>query len=203
MNVDWKAFEKQIKDSQLSLMYSDFISASEKSDDENKSKRKVKSQLVSLLENTPKSDRINLLIEFIRQQAQNVLGLSSIEEVEIERPMHDMGMDSLMAIEIKNRINNAIGKDLPATVIFNYPTIKSLSEYILQNVLLIKDNNSSEVSKKKDDGKTNKKVSQPTPNAEISQPVSGKTDLLDKIEQMSEEAAEELLLKKLNGLKGK
>ncbi|MDP4174898.1 MAG: SDR family NAD(P)-dependent oxidoreductase, partial [Bacteroidota bacterium] len=238
MHVDWKAFEKQIKDSQFSLMYSEFISALEKSDDETNSKRKVKSQLVSLLENTPKSDRINLLIEFIRQQAQNVLGLSSIEEVEIERPMHDMGMDSLMAIEIKNRINNAIGKDLPATVIFNYPTIKSLSEYILQNVLSIKDNNRSEKdnnrsegSKQKDDGKTNEQVNQSAeaypekvkspeetklsketkPNAEISskendkmeEPVSGKMDLLDKIEQMSEEAAEELLLKKLNGLKGK
>ncbi|MGE5411922.1 MAG: SDR family NAD(P)-dependent oxidoreductase, partial [Clostridiales bacterium] len=218
MHVDWKAFEKQIKDSQLSLMYSEFISASEKSDDETKSKRKVKSQLVSLLENTPKSDRINLLIEFIRQQAQNVLGVSSIEEVEVERPMHDMGMDSLMAIEIKNRINNAIGKDLPATVIFNYPTIKSLSEYILQNVLSIKDknrsekdNNGSEGSTQKDDGKTNEQISQPTPNAEksskendkIEEPTSGKMDLLDKIEQMSEEAAEELLLKKLNGLKGK
>ena len=46
-----------------------------------------------------------------------------------------MGLDSLMAIELKNRLEHDLKVTLPATLIFEYPTIHELAEYILHDLL--------------------------------------------------------------------
>lgn len=48
----------------------------------------------------------------------------------VERGFFEIGMDSLMAIEIKNRVQTALGVPLRATVVFNYPHIAALSAYL-------------------------------------------------------------------------
>jgi NAD(P)-dependent dehydrogenase (short-subunit alcohol dehydrogenase family)/acyl carrier protein len=47
----------------------------------------------------------------------------------------DLGMDSLMVIELKNRLEKAFGSSLPSTIGFEFPTILALSEYIATQVL--------------------------------------------------------------------
>jgi hypothetical protein len=46
-----------------------------------------------------------------------------------------MGMDSLMAVELKARLERSLGVPLPSTLTFNYPTIKALVDYLLSDVL--------------------------------------------------------------------
>ena len=41
-----------------------------------------------------------------------------------------MGLDSLMALEFRNRLETAIERSLPATIAWNYPSIQSLVEYL-------------------------------------------------------------------------
>jgi hypothetical protein len=41
-----------------------------------------------------------------------------------------MGMDSLMSLELKGRIEEAVGIDLPSTLTFNYPTISALADFL-------------------------------------------------------------------------
>jgi phthiocerol/phenolphthiocerol synthesis type-I polyketide synthase B len=54
-----------------------------------------------------------------------------------------MGMDSLMAVEFRNRITKTLGdsinKALPATLIFNYPNINAITDYLLYDVLSFAD----------------------------------------------------------------
>jgi hypothetical protein len=46
-----------------------------------------------------------------------------------------MGMDSLMAVQLKSRLENRLGKSLPNTLIFNYPTIESMAGYLAEESL--------------------------------------------------------------------
>ena len=45
-----------------------------------------------------------------------------------------MGMDSLMSVELKRRLENRSGLQLPHTVIFNYPNVRALAGYLLEEL---------------------------------------------------------------------
>ena len=65
-------------------------------------------------------ERERLLLELVRSTAATVLS-ASVESVEPERPLRELGLDSLMAVELRNRLASLLGKRLPATLLFDYP----------------------------------------------------------------------------------
>jgi amino acid adenylation domain-containing protein len=86
------------------------------------------------LEKIPISDRQDVLINHIQEQVSKMLGLKS-SQLKRDQGFADMGMDSLIAIEFRNHLENSLGLSLPATLVFEYPTIKSLAEYITTKLL--------------------------------------------------------------------
>jgi hypothetical protein len=46
-----------------------------------------------------------------------------------------MGMDSLMAVELRGRLERSLSVPLPSTLTFNYPTIRTLADYLLSEAL--------------------------------------------------------------------
>jgi acyl carrier protein len=53
------------------------------------------------------------------------------ETIEADRPLREIGFDSLTGVELRNRLNNATGLRLPATLIFNYPTPLEIARHLL------------------------------------------------------------------------
>jgi hypothetical protein len=53
----------------------------------------------------------------------------------LDQALFDMGMDSLMAVELKGRLERSLGVPLPSTLTFNYPTIEALASYLLSEAL--------------------------------------------------------------------
>ena len=45
-------------------------------------------------------------------------------------PLHDIGLDSLMAVELRNALSRAVERSLPTTLLFDYPSIKAVSLYL-------------------------------------------------------------------------
>jgi acyl carrier protein len=58
-----------------------------------------------------------------RSEAAAVLGLPGPDAVPLERPLRELGLDSLMALELRNRLARRTGLALPATLAFDHPTV--------------------------------------------------------------------------------
>ncbi len=93
--------------------------------------------LLKQLEMAPAGEKREVLTAAIRDQVEKVLGLSSTHAIGLRQGLTEMGMDSLMAVELSNRLKGLLGKDLPATLAFEYPTIHALADYIEQHVLSV------------------------------------------------------------------
>jgi len=72
------------------------------------------------------------VLDLVRQEVAKVLGLSSGHEVNPDLSVKDLGVDSLMAVELRNRLNTLLKLKLSATVIFDYPHVRALSTLILE-----------------------------------------------------------------------
>ncbi|WP_329101434.1 type I polyketide synthase [Micromonospora sp. NBC_01699] len=124
-------------------------------------------------------DRLDLLRQHVRGQVVAVLGLPATYHLEPRQKFFEIGLDSLMAIELKNTLQSQLGKPLPSTVVFEYPTVEALTTYLAQDVLVLD-------------------VSGPE-KAEPEEPAA-RTDAMDRLKDLSENDLEDLLAKKLAAL---
>lgn len=87
------------------------------------------------LEAAQPEERSDLLATFIEEQVQKVLGMGQGQALDPDRSFAEMGMDSLIAVELRNRLQISLGSSIPSTVAFDYPTTAALAEFLAQDIL--------------------------------------------------------------------
>jgi acyl transferase domain-containing protein/acyl carrier protein len=83
------------------------------------------------IEKTPPQERPQLMVKFVRAEVARVLGHTSTDVVDVNQTFKDLGFDSLVAMELHNRLEEVIGLRLPATLAFDYPNPAALADYLL------------------------------------------------------------------------
>ena len=74
---------------------------------------------------TPENRRRSIE-DFVQEQAAQVLGFRRDEVFPVEVPLTDLGLDSLMAVDLKNRLQAGLGQNLSPTVVFDYPSVSDM-----------------------------------------------------------------------------
>ena len=78
--------------------------------------------------------RIDILLELVRAEVAMVLGRDENEPVPPDAGLFELGMDSLMSVELKRRLERGAGRKLPSTLTFNYPNAAALAAFLAQEM---------------------------------------------------------------------
>jgi len=92
--------------------------------------------LVDELSALPATERNERLMRAVQAEVAAVLGLSDVSVVRPTRTLQELGLDSLMAVELNNRLGVLIQSKLSATVAFDYPTPKALTDMLMERLAL-------------------------------------------------------------------
>ncbi|WP_408653894.1 type I polyketide synthase [Jatrophihabitans sp.] len=90
--------------------------------------------LVQQLASKPPAAGRQLLIELVRSHVAAVLAYPDVNAVDADQGFSELGFDSLTVVELRNRLDQAIGLRLPATLAFDYPTATALAEHLLRTL---------------------------------------------------------------------
>ncbi|MEY3209837.1 MAG: hypothetical protein RIT28_318, partial [Pseudomonadota bacterium] len=75
--------------------------------------------------------RRGLLIEALRAQVRAVAAMSPDAPVAVDQGFFEMGLDSLMAVELQGRLGLALGRRMPATLLMDQPTLSRLADWLM------------------------------------------------------------------------
>ena len=90
--------------------------------------------MVEQLTVAPAQQRKKLVVDYLRDVVAEVTRIDAAE-IREEAGFFDLGMDSLMAVELRRRVEQAVGKELPATLAMDYPRLVDVADYLLGDVL--------------------------------------------------------------------
>jgi len=92
-------------------------------------------QIIRRLREVPKTERRELLLVHVRNEVARILGFKDSGMLDHGQGFFKMGMDSIMTVQLRNRLESSLGFALPPTVAFEYPTIDALTDFLMGDVI--------------------------------------------------------------------
>jgi hypothetical protein len=99
--------------------------------------REDASQLLARLAAASPAAREDLLIDLVCTEIGEVVGVDAQHRPHAEQRIMEFGVDSLMAVELRNRLATRLGlnRKLTATLIFDYPTPQAIARHLASEIL--------------------------------------------------------------------
>lgn len=81
------------------------------------------------------AQREAMMRSYLQELGRQTLGYGRGETIAPDKPLTEQGFDSLMSVEMRNRLNRALGRTLPASLLFDYPTLDRIGRHLLDSAL--------------------------------------------------------------------
>ncbi len=89
---------------------------------------------LALLDATPVTQREQVLGTQLKQLVAQVLSIQDPTQIDANKGFFEMGMDSLIAVDLKNKLQNKLGKQIKNTIFFDFPTITRLVKHLKDEI---------------------------------------------------------------------
>ena len=129
---DWEKFAEFHGPNGAPPVFSGLVAQTEAAVGAQSSRSEILEQLVTA---DSAKQRHEILESYLQEVLGRVLKLAT-RKIDRERPLGSMGLDSLMGLEFVRRLSSALQVAVPATVVFNYPTIKLMATHLLGRLQL-------------------------------------------------------------------
>jgi aryl carrier-like protein len=137
LDIDWETYQERLEQKNPAFLAALLPQGSRKKEDNDKGIPEV--NILSALKSVPPLKRKETLLHHLQFWAARIMGCEDPRQVNVDKPLIEQGVDSLMIVEMRNRFNKGVNITLPMTVLFNYPTLKKVAEYMLTDLLTFPD----------------------------------------------------------------
>jgi acyl carrier protein len=174
LRADWRKFVEQFSTDGVPTIFSAL--AAESPHYASGPSRQKSPDLLTQIDGATAGEIRKILQNHIRQVVIQVLGLEPSFTIDLQQGLSDIGMDSLMSLELRNRLQASTGHSLPPTLAFDCPTVETLAEFLAEKLL----------------------ASTPVQEKSSAQQTKRRSELATEVDRLSEEEAEALLMEELS-----
>ncbi|WP_437494053.1 type I polyketide synthase [Sorangium sp. So ce1014] len=135
VNADWGRFARSARGGASLRLLSDLVERPGEGPPGEGPPAEAPPDLMQRIAEAEPADRRGILLAHVRQEVARVLGFGDDRALDARGRFADMGMDSLMAVDLKNHLQRSVERALPATLALNYPSIEALTSYLEAEVL--------------------------------------------------------------------
>ena len=146
--VDWKALPRFNPSAGKALTYSEVAQSTDPSTSSTGDTFSFRPKVLSA---TPE-DRLQLVEDYICEQVAQVFGTTA-NKIDRETPLTQIGLDSLMAIELMNRLESSLGISLPMAKFLQGPNISQLAVAVLDLLMKSADGQDDEAASRSESGR--------------------------------------------------
>ncbi|HEX5055444.1 MAG TPA: SDR family NAD(P)-dependent oxidoreductase [Gammaproteobacteria bacterium] len=126
-DLDWVLLARQYPEPLKRTLLLDFMKGPETGANE--------ADFIEQLKSAPAAERESVLESKVSQLLADVLGLESAAAIDREVNVFEYGINSLMAMDFKNRLQGALKFKLPATLVSKYQTVRAMARHICESSL--------------------------------------------------------------------
>ncbi len=130
VRLDMVALRDQARSGMLPALWRSFVKAQGV-----RAASTTNGSLTPRLASLDKEARHAALIELVRTQVAAVLGHASADTIDPSSAFKGLGFDSLLAVELRNRLSGSLDIQLPTTLVFDYPTPEELGAYLSEQLV--------------------------------------------------------------------
>jgi len=134
VDMDWSIF-RPIFEAKRKRPLLENLAALPKETEPVKTREEKRHALLQEIEQASPIERKPLLHDYIRTQVAEILGFRSPDRVDPRQGFFRMGIDSIMTVQLRNRLETSLELSLPPTIAFEYPTVDSLADFIAGMIL--------------------------------------------------------------------
>lgn len=133
--VKWSKFLQQFPPGGEPPFFSEFVYQLQQQVKDGQSQVK-QIELIRRLKEASANERLELLVAYLQDGVAKVLGISSSQQIDPNQSLNELGFDSLMSIDFKNKIKNELGIELPIRKIAESSSVVQLALALIEQLAL-------------------------------------------------------------------